>query len=269
MRIITLLFLICTTFAFGQRQTNKSRSEIGFIAGGSSYLGDLNQFAFYRNTHLSGGLIYRYNIHSRTAFRTTFSYGKVSADDADSKLTLNQERNLNFESTIWELAAGVEFNYFPFQIGHRRYRGTGYLFAELAGFRMNPKTEFNGDMVALQELGTEGQGTSLSSKSKYNMFQISMPIGVGARISLGDFGSLGLEVGLRKTFTDYLDDVGSNYYVDYDALLAENGPIAAELSNRSGSRTGRRGNSATKDWYLMSGVTLTFNLGKPTSCPDR
>ncbi|MCH2224379.1 MAG: DUF6089 family protein [Crocinitomicaceae bacterium] len=269
MRILVLFTLLFSTLAYGQRQTNKSRSELGFIAGGSYYLGDLNQFAQFRNTHLSGGLIYRYNIHSRTAFRTTFSYGKVSADDADSKIELNKSRGLSFESSIWELAAGVEFNYFPFQIGHRRYKGTGYLFAELAMFRMNPKTEYNGDLTELQPLGTEGQGTSLSSKARYGRFQMSMPLGVGARVSLGKMASLGVEFGIRKTFTDYLDDVGSNYYVDYDALLAESGPIAAELSNRSGSRTGRRGNAAGKDWYVMTGVSLTFALGKPTSCPPR
>lgn len=268
MRITTItFFLLFAVLSFGQQQNNKSRSELGFLLGGSYYLGDLNQFVPFKNTHLAGGLIYRYNVHSRLAIRTTFNYGKVSGDDSDSKIDQHRERNLNFESSIWELASGVEFNYYPFQIGHNRYRGTAYLFAQLAGFRMNPKTDFNGDMVELQELGTEGQGTSLSSKRQYSKYQLAVPLGVGARISLGSSASLGIEFGIRKTFTDYIDDVGADYYVDSQRLLEENGPISAELSNRSGNPFGKRGDSSTKDWYVFTGVGLTFRLGQPNKCP--
>ena len=194
----------------------------------------------FRNTHPAAGLIYRYNVHSRVAIRSTFTYAQVSASDVDSKIAQNQARGLSFESTIWELAAGVEFNYFPFQIGHDRFKGTAFLFTGLAGFRMNPKTEYNGAMVELQPLGTEGQGTSINGSSNYGRFQVALPVGAGARVSLGKFASLGVEIGIRKTFTDYLDDVKADYYADYDQLLAESGPIAAALSNRSDSRFGEK-----------------------------
>ncbi len=268
MRITTffILFLL-TSVAFGQQQNNKSRSELGFLVGGSYYLGDLNPFMPFRNTHLAGGLIYRYNVHSRLAVRTTFNYGEVSADDADSKIEQNRVRNLNFESNLWELASGVEFNYYPFQIGHRRYRGTAYLFAQLGAFHMDPKTDFNGDLVELRDLGTEGQGTSLSSRNRYSKFQLVVPFGFGARVSLGKRASLGFEFGIRKTFTDYLDDVGSDTYVDVVRLTEESGPIAAQLSNRSGNPFGKRGDASTKDWYVITGVGLTFRLGQPNNCP--
>lgn len=270
MRIFLLVIgVVLAQFGFSQRQTNLSRSEIGFMVGGSYYLGDLNQYMQFRNTHLAGGLIYRYNVHSRLAIRTTFNYGVVEGDDSDAQLAHNRQRNLNFTSTIWELASGTEFNYSPFQIGHKRYKGTAYIFTQLALFRMNPKTDFNGDEVELRDLGTEGQGTSITSKRKYGQYQLAIPLGVGARVSIGKRATFGGEIGIRKTFTDYLDDVGSDYYADYDQLLSESGPIAAELSNRSGSRFGRRGDSATKDWYVFSGLSLTFRLGQPDKCHFR
>ncbi|NRA12748.1 MAG: hypothetical protein HRT57_12395, partial [Crocinitomicaceae bacterium] len=119
----------------------------------------------------------------------------------------------------------------------------------------------------LQPLGTEGQGSSLNSKS-YGLTQLAIPIGLGAKISMGDKASINFEIGLRKTFTDYIDDVGSGSYIDPVLLAAENGPLAAELSNRSlsDSRFGRRGNASTKDWYVFSGVMFTFRLGKPQKC---
>ena len=254
---------------WSQFHNGKSRSEIGVLIGGSYYNGDLNHFVPFKNVNLAGGLIYRYNIHSRVSFRANLTYGKLEGSDADSKQALYQDRNLSFTTDIYELGAGVEFNYFPFQLGHDRYKGTAYLLAELAVFRMNPKAiSDNGTEVELQPLGTEGQGSPLSSKRQYSLTQIAIPIGVGAKISLGDAAAINFEFGIRKTFTDYIDDVGSNGYIDQNLLAAENGPLAAEMSNRSlsGSRFGKRGNASTKDWYVFSGVMFTFRLGKPTKC---
>ncbi len=262
-----ILLLIGFTLSFSGRSQNYSRSELGVMVGTSYYIGDLNNFRHFRDAKLAGGLFYRYNVNARVAIRGTLNYLSVSADDADAKLEILQERNLNFKSTIWELGSGVELNYFPFQIGHDRFKGSGYLFMGLAAFRMNPKTMYNGDEIALQELGTEGQGSSLTQKSKYSLIQMAIPFGFGGRVSLGNVGSLGVEFGVRKTYTDYLDDVGEGLYVDHDALAAENGPLAAELSNRSGNRFGKRGNESNKDWYFFTGATLTFKLGRAPSCP--
>jgi hypothetical protein len=134
---------------------------------------------------------------------------------------------------------------------------------------MNPKTEINGDMVELQPLGTEGQGSDLSSKNNYSLTQLCIPLGVGVKFALGKKAALSLEYGIRKTFTDYLDDVGSGSYVDPSLLSVANGPLAADLSNRSldGDRFGKRGNASTKDWYTFFGGSLTFRLGKPNKCP--
>lgn len=254
--------------AISQQANNRSKSELGFMVGGSSYLGDLNQFNPIRNTQLAAGLVYRYNVHSRLSIRGNFFYGTVKGDDADASRAILVNRNLNFQSKIYELAGGVEFNYFPFKLGHDRYKGTAYVLAEIGLFRMNPTTEFNGDQIELQPLGTEGQGSSINSKGHYSLTQLTIPLGFGCKLSLGKKAAITFETGIRKTFTDYLDDVGSNTYVDPTILAAENGPMAAALANRSlnGNRFGRRGTAATKDWYFFSGAMLTFRLGAPNKC---
>lgn len=251
-----------------QYHNSKSKSELGFLIGGSNYFGDLSQFGRLKDTKLSGGIIYRYNVHSRMSLRANLSYGKVTANDADSKIDLIRNRNLNFESDIFELAGGLEFTYLPFFLGSEKYRGTAYILAEIGMFRMNPKTEYNGEMIELHPIGTEGQGSSLNNKKNYSLTQLCVPLGVGVKFALGKKATINLEYGIRKTFTDYLDDVGSNTYVDAATLAAENGPMAAALSNRSldGSRYGKRGNSATSDWYSFYGAMVTFRLGKPNRC---
>lgn len=266
---ILLCLLLINNKVDAQFHTGRSRSELGFLIGGSYYIGDLNPVMPFRNTHLAGGLVYRYNVNARVAIRANLLYGNLSGDDSESDDPLFVDRNLNFHTDIYEVASGVEFNYFPFQLGHDRYKGTAYLLAELGVFRMNPKTYADdGSEIELQPLGTEGQGTSLNSRKHYSLTQISIPFGVGCKISLGKRASLNFEFGLRKTFTDYIDDVGSSSYVDPVQLAAESGPLVSSLSNRSlsGSRYGRRGDASTKDWYVFSGMMIMIRLGQPSIC---
>jgi len=267
-RYFFLLFLLLPEILIAQRANNRSRSELGFMVGGTYYIGDLNQFGHFKNMDPAGALLYRFNIHSRLALRFNAMYGSVQADDKDSRYSQLRNRNLNFKSDIWEVAGGLEFNYWPFQIGHPRYKGTAYFLIQIAAFHFNPKTIYNGQEVVLQKVGTEGQGTALGSKNKYIRTQVSLPIGLGCRFSLGKKMSFGIEYGIRKTFTDYIDDVGSNSYLASADLAAASGQIAANLGNKSlnQSRYGARGDASTKDWYAFVGMSLTIRLGKPSKC---
>ncbi len=265
---LLFLFTFICAISFSQRQNGKSKSEIGIILGGSYYIGDLNTTDHFENTNLAFGGIFRYNVHSRMALRTTFSYGNLDAKDSDSKLDVVKNRNLSFQSDFYEFASGVEFNYLPYQTGHTKRRISPYIYAQIGVFRMNPKTNYNGDLIELQELGTEGQGTDLSNQNFYSKTQICMPVGFGVKMSLSKNISLSFEYGLRKTFTDYIDDVKSSRYFNREELSSVNGPIVAELSNRSldGSSFGRRGTPDTKDWYFVFGGILSMRLGPPDKC---
>ncbi len=267
--IIFFLFITgCSLVSRSQFHTHMSRSEVGLLLGGMYYIGDLNRFGHFKGTQPAGGLLYRYNVNSRLAFRANFIYGNVVGDDAWSKETLLKNRNLSFKSEIFELAAGVEFHYMPFQLGSSKYRGTAYLLVQIAGFKMNPATMYNDELIYLQPIGTEGQGTTLNSKGRYGLYQMSIPLGVGMKLALGRKSSIGIEYGIRKTFTDYLDDVGADTYLDPTLLANENGPLAATLANRSldGNRYGKRGTATTKDWYSFFAMTFTFRLGDPSKC---
>lgn len=253
---------------FSQSENFRSRSSFGPMIGGSYYIGDLNQFGHFKNTNLSGGLVYRYYVNSRLELRANFIYAHVDGADADSDIAIHQNRNLSFQSDIWELGGGLEFNYLNYKLGDMKYFFTPYMFIELGLARINPQAEFNGELIDLQPLGTEGQGSSLSDKDPYSLTQIVIPFGVGIKLNLTKRMAISLEYGMRKTFTDYLDDVGGNY-VNSDALLLENGNIAAQLADRSLGENrayGPRGNSSTKDWYSTFGAMITFSLGKPGKC---
>lgn len=139
-------------------------------------------------------------------------------------------------------------------------------------FHFNPKAIYEGRLVALQPLGTEGQGSKLlNSNDKYSLTQISIPFGFELQFDLSDEPELGFEVIPRWTFTDYLNDV-SVVYVPLADLSAQNGELAAALSNRKGKYLGipamdgvegtMRGNPENADWYMFMAVYISYRWGE-------
>jgi hypothetical protein len=106
-------------------------------------------------------------------------------------------------------------------------------------------------------------------RTKYSLTQAALPFGGGVKLALSENIRLRFEIGFRKTFTDYLDDV-STTYADQSMLLAKNGQRAVDLAFRADELKGTatsyppvssmRGNSGNKDWYYFSGLGLSFRL---------
>lgn len=244
-------------------------SELGFTLGSTYYIGDLNPYKHYpKGTGIAGGAVFRYNFDKRYAMKINLIYGSVEAHDADSDSEVQQQRNLHFRSSLLEFGLNFEVNFFEYEIGDKQHRITPYLFLGIAYYRFNPRAELDDTWFELQPLGTEGQGSSIGTGEEYGLNQVNIPFGAGIKFSPGKHIGVGLEWGYRRTFTDYLDDV-STVYVDNDALALENGVLSAELADRSLSPDGtpldntdsQRGNSSTRDWYVYSGIIVTYKLG--------
>ncbi len=249
--------------------------EAGLMFGGSAYQGDLSPEAVNLSTgkiHPSLGLFFRYNINKYFSAKANFTYGMISGDDAESKDPGRASRNLSFQSNLLEFGISGEFNLFGYEPQGLQRRYSPYLFGGIAVFHYNPETNYNGELIELQPLGTEGQGMDGFS-APYKLTQISIPMGVGMKYAINERLNIGAEIGFRKTFTDYLDDV-SGTYVAYNELLQGNGQLAADLSDRRGElindgsddpvivETGTqiRGNPGETDWYAIAGFTVSYTF---------
>ena len=247
-------------------------SELGLTAGVSYYIGDINPTRHYpTNTHLAGGIFYRYNIDQHYAVRVQGLFTKLEAYDSDSNDSLQVLRNLGFRTNLFEVAATLEINFLKYRgITKDSHNWTPYIFFGLAYFHMNPQNLLDDTWYDLQPMGTEGQGTSIGA-DPYKLDVMSIPFGAGFKFALTDKLDLGLEWGLRRTYTDYLDDV-SGLYVDNTFLASETGPLTAALADPSvlretGINSGRsRGDSFTKDWYQYTGVSISWLLSRFTEC---
>ncbi len=251
-RFIAILLLLAGLQASAQYH------EIGVMGAQAHYIGDINP-----SNHIpaeffpGGGLIYRYNFNDRIAFKASVLYGRMYAADEDSDSEWQQNRNLHFRSDIFEISTQIEINFLTYEIGDPKRPSTPYLFAGLSIFRHNPQAEFSNRWLDLQPLGTEGQGIE-GYEDRYNLTQISIPFGVGFKFNIWrNFGGA-VEWGMRRTFTDYLDDVSTNY-VDPVFLEDQNGPLAAIMADRSFVPTGPEGTITGCSAVKPTGMTGIYS----------
>lgn len=264
--------LIVIIYITSSNNVTAQRWEIGGLLGGTNYLGDISKEPTISKTHIGINLWGRYNISRHFSYRFGVGFGQISG--ADSLQPATELRGLSFKSNIWELTNIIEFHFRPFGLSHpQNKKSSFYVFTGINAFYFNPKAHYQGNWVELQPLATEGQNLD-GGKGKYSRISVSIPMGAGYKFKFSRKWILGFEVGYRKTYTDYLDDVSGNY-PDLVELNKVNGPTAVALSDPSSVNAGvgeirsakndMRGDSHLKDWYVFAGITLTYRI-EPIYC---
>lgn len=199
--------------------------EVGLMAGGINNIGDVGSMNFISPTGPAFGGVFKWNKSKRYAWRASVLYGNFTADDSKSDIASRQQRGYTLDHTILETSAGLEFNFVEYNLHSLSQAFTPYLYTGITYFRY----DFNYfDAGALQDTG-----------QKEGAFAI--PMTVGAKLRINQFLILGAEIGARYTFTDNLD-----------------------ASNPEGSNFEqfRFGNILSDDWYVFSGITLTYTFGR-------
>ena len=203
--------------------------ELGIFAGGANYIGDVGPTDYISPNNLALGVVYKWNKSPRHSWRASFTYGKITSDDADSDMSARQQRGYEFENSVKELSLGLEFNFFDFNLHEDELKITPYVYGGLSYFWS--------DELYIQN------GETRRGDAKGN---VAIPMTVGIKSNLFPNFVLGFEVGARYTFTDNLD--GSNH-PDYPQLAF--------------------GNLNSDDWYVFTGFTLTYTFGnKPCYCSN-
>ena len=287
-KILLLLLIVISTISYSQRSARwkRMRYEIFYGVGATNFLGELggaNQIGtdYVRDLEVSMtrpalSLGFRYKLLENISTKAMLTYGFLRGDDKTTMDPARANRNLNFYSPLAEFALTGEYHITRERVGHRynlkRVRGVRgfkvnvYFFGGVSLFWFNPKgKDAQGNWHSLQPLGTEGQGL-VSTREKYHRLQVAIPFGIGFKYGLDRKWSIGLELGFRKTFTDYIDDVSTTYY-NNDIIKSENGDVAAYLADpSSGDKPSwtyggeQRGDPNDMDSYMIFIVNLTYKL---------
>ena len=228
-------------------QTPYTSWELGVFGGSSYYLGELNDQHFLPFNYALGPRL-RYNYDQRMSLRGGVTFGNISGDDANSNNSFNSDRNFSFTSRVVEASILWEMNFLPYSaLDEKAYLTTPFFFLGMGYANHNPEASFNGILI-----------------NSYSKHILSLPMGVGIKMRLNRFG-FELSWGIRKTFSDYLDDVSTNFLPVADVSSPSQASIANTTQYDNVDNV-KRGNQYTSDWYVFSGLSIYLNLTKKDVC---
>ena len=131
MRKRLLILLLLPFVAVAQKH-----HEVGIFGGTSSYYGDLQQKLFPKEGYrAAGGLTYKYFMHPNVGLRFGATYASLYGADSTSEAPAIRNRNLNFQTNLFEVNGGLEVNMLP--VDFDEFKFSPYLFAGLAVFYYN------------------------------------------------------------------------------------------------------------------------------------
>ncbi len=216
LRIICLgSLLLISNIAVAQLS---QRSEFGFGVGAFNYTGDLVRNYNILDYRPAGTAFYRNNISKVVSFRTSLTGGKLAASDKRPVDAFATKRAAGFNLFLLEASTTFEYHFLDWRDSKRRLRFTPYLFAGFSLFIMSGNVQKN---------------------AEYSNVQPAIPFGAGIKYVLNPRWYLAAEIGVRKTFFDYLDNISDG-----------------DLSVKNY----QYGNRYDNDNYFFTGVTITRTL---------
>jgi len=224
----TFLLLFCLVFAFAKAQTY----EIGLWAGGSNVIGDVGSTSYVSPSDLAVGGIIKWNRSNRHSFRASLIYSSLSGDDSKSDDTSRELRGLSYDYRFLEASMGVEYTFWEWELYSGKRHITPYIYTGITAF----------------SYGSEALNANGQLQQYDREIDFALPFTLGIKSNITEHLIIGGEIGARYTFTDNLD--GSN--------------PTGELEDRQDLKFGNQNNN---DWYVLSGITLTYTFGrKPCYC---
>ena len=223
-RILFFVFVSFTSIFLGQLH------EVGLSVGASNYVGDIGRNYYFYPSKPAAALLYKYNWNPRIALRATYSYLPISGDDANADTGFRKDRDFHFSNTINELALGIEFNFYEYDLSSDDKTATPYLLFEMAAFNYK----------SARPNRIPGEDYDIINKTSY-----AIPFGIGYKSKLYGTLAFAVEAKFRYTFEDDLD---SEIYDNTDNIPTT---INANLQG-----TGN-------DWYMFTGVSLIYTFGRP------
>ena len=269
--------------------------ELGLNIGPSFFLGDLGGTrgkgkTFVKDvnfplTKLMKGLYVNFYPAEWLGFRLAANIGRLEGydsviDNKGSAERFREQRNLGFRSSLTEAYFAMEIypTVFLEQFDGLQFKFRPYGVAGLGLYHFNPKAQYiapNGDKtwVELKPLHLEGQGfPEYPDRKEYQLTQMAIVMGGGFKYYIKENMYVGFEIVHRKTFTDYIDDVSTQYInpalfdlhlSPQQAVYAKQLEYREKLLNPSISRpyiSTQRGDPTQNDAYFSGMIRLGWRI---------
>ena len=229
-RFLVLIFLFMLNIASFWAQGY----EIGLVAGGGNYVGDIGKEDYFSPNKVGGGVVFKRTINQWFSLRFNLNYFQIDTDDAEAESKGRNARGYRSTGNIIHFSAGIEYNFMvrnPFlQLRSIKkltpYFYTGVGLGNYSGkFFMDPKSE----------KGMDYSGTNLN-----------IPMVLGIKYKASQHFIIAFESGAYYYLSDNLDGTYA-VFGDEDRVL-KNGGIPTTNIN-------------SNDWYTFSSVSFIYTFG--------
>jgi hypothetical protein len=229
-KFMRYFFLIIISL-FITKNAHSQIYEVGVFLGGSNFIGDVGATNYISPNQLALGLIAKWNRSPRHSFRASLIFSDLEGIDGKSDDPRRVERDYSFKTSIMEISAGMEFTFLDFDLHNPGMKGTPYLYS---GITLAHHDNYY--------FTPAGEFTSENTSS----WALGIPMVLGYKTNISNHLVLAAEIGARYTFSDELD-----------------GSVPDSKDRESLSF----GNTNSNDWYVFSGITLTYTFGRrPCYC---
>lgn len=224
------VFLILISLIF-TKNADAQIYEIGVFLGGSNFIGDVGATDYISPNQLAFGVLAKWNRSPRHAFRASVIFSDIEGIDRKSDDPRRIKRDYRFNTSIIELSAGMEFTFLDFDLHTPGMKGTPYLYSGI--------TIAHHDNYYFTPAG-------VYTPENTNSWAMGIPMVLGYKTNISNHLVLAAEIGARYTFSDELD---------------------GSLPDDENREQFSFGNTNSNDWYVFSGITLTYTFGRrPCYC---
>lgn len=242
--IVASLLMAALTLV-GLPSAAQDRLELGVLAGGSYYIGEMNPSAHFKNTLPAFGFVGRYIFTDRIAVKATVTGNSIkgsydeSSDDVysyshptlpsqgieEGKPQAIRPGNCSFKNQLVDVSVMGEVNFLSFDHMFRKdqTRFTPYLTLGLGCTTFRHYDDGN----------------------KERLFSLSLPFGAGCKFKVNELIRLSLEWTFHKTFTDKLECVE-----DINGTFDPSDPY----------RNGVHKLTHNNDWFSAVMFSLSFSM---------
>lgn len=238
----------------------------------------------FLSTRFGGCIGLRKTFRERLSWQATYTMGMLYGSDKKTDEYFRSDRDISFRTPIQEISFRLDYKIRKERGGHiydlRGVRGqkgvtlSTYWFAGIGVYHFNPKARIEGEWIALQPIGTEGQNY-IETRRPYSLFQVCVPIGLIAKYTVNRRWTISAEAGLRFLFTDYLDDVSTTYanpdlVALHDNTVSDAAAILAadpayvnhcyEDNNQYHYYNEQRGDPYDRDFYMFFMISAHYKM---------
>jgi len=162
--------------------------DVGVFVGAGTYFGDMTKIDFQKSINPAYGGFVRFNFNPRYALRFNVINGTIGAQGEYDYQPQNPNPNdlsWNFKKNVLDISLNFEWNYLKYIVGDKETHWSTFIF------------------------GGVGMQTFKYSIAGIDGSEIAptIPFGLGVKYNLSKRWGIGIEGGLRKSFSDKLDNL--------------------------------------------------------------